>query len=293
MPANMNHDGLHDLEVPRPHGVHDQQSHARPGEHGFGHHRAGEERPGDDGKNGQRRDRGIAQAMLPDHLPLRYPLDARQLHELAVEHLEHGRADQPHDDGDLEPAERDGGQYEVLEPAAARSRQPAEHHGEDPHQHDPQPEAGQRLAEERDDLGGGVHAAAFRDRRQHPYGQGENGADEQRETGELQRGGQALRNQGHGGLALVLEGLAEIALEGLLDEDDVLRGDRLVEAPVLLEALVVLARRFDRQHDVERVAAEAREAEHDQAHDPEGQETLKYPHRYEALHAAFSSTGPS
>ena len=85
------------------------------------------------------------------------------------------------------------------------------------------------------------HVAAFRDRRQHAYGQGENGADEQRETGELQRGGQALRNEGHRGLALVLQGLAEIALEGLLDEDDVLLVDRLVEAPVLLEALVVLA----------------------------------------------------
>src|SRR5687768_16827866 len=45
------HDGLHHLEVPGSHGIHDQQPDARPGEHGLGYHGTGEERPGDDRKN--------------------------------------------------------------------------------------------------------------------------------------------------------------------------------------------------------------------------------------------------
>ena len=206
-----------------------------PGEHGFGHDRARDQRPGDDRKVGERRDPGIAQAVLPDHLPLRYPLDARELHELTVQYLQHGRANEPHDGGDLEPADGDGGQDEMLQPAPARGGKPVEPHGEDPHQHDAEPEVGQRLAEERDDLGGSIPPAAFRDCGQNPYGQGENDADQQRDDGELQRGGQALHHESHCGPALVLERFPKIALQGLGDEDDVLLGERPVEAPIFLE----------------------------------------------------------
>src|SRR5262249_56443222 len=83
----------------------------------------------------------------------------------------------------------------------------------------------------------------------------------------------------------------EVALEGPGDEDAVLDVDWLVEPPVLGQALVVLLGRLHRQHDVERVAAQPGQGEHDQAHHPDGQEALQYPSRDVSLHCALAGTG--
>src|SRR5678815_493958 len=103
------HDGLDNLIVPSSHGVDGQEAGPWPGEDALGHDGSRHQDAGDDREEGQRGDRGIAKAVLPDHLPLGEPLDPGQLHELRVQHVQHRGADQPHDGGDLEPSERDGG----------------------------------------------------------------------------------------------------------------------------------------------------------------------------------------
>src|SRR5262249_42060692 len=84
---------------------------------------------------------------------------------------------------------------------------------------------------------------------------------------------------------------AEVALEGPGDENAVLDVDRLIEPPVLGQALVVLLGRLHRQHDVQRVAAQPGQGEHDQAHHPDGQKALQYPSRDVSLHCALAGTG--
>jgi len=101
-----------------------------------------------------------------------------------------------------------------------------------------------------------------------------------------QGGGQALPDQFHRRRALVFERFAEVALQGIAEEQEVLSGNGLIEPPVLLEALEIRLCRLDRQHHIERIAAHAGEAEHDHAHDQDGNETLEHPHRDEALHAS-------
>ena len=84
------HDGLHDRVVARVDGLDHEQarapasrtpsptmiepfSSATNSERGEGHHRQ----------------RGVLEGVLPDHLPLGQPLDARQLDVLGAEHVEH------------------------------------------------------------------------------------------------------------------------------------------------------------------------------------------------------------
>src|SRR5262245_43522588 len=116
------HDGLDDLVVPSSHGVDGEQPGAGPGEDGLGHDGSGHQDAGDDREEGQRGDRRIPEAVLPDDFPLGESLDSSQLHELGVQHIQHRGADQSHDGRDLEPAEGDGGKDHVLDPAAARGR---------------------------------------------------------------------------------------------------------------------------------------------------------------------------
>src|SRR5215510_10785911 len=116
------HDGLDDLVVPSSHGVDGEQPGAGPGEDGLGHDGSGHQDAGDDREEGQRGDRRIPEAVLPDDFPLGESLDSSQLHELGVQHIQHRGADQSHDGRDLEPAEGEGGKDHVLDPAAARGR---------------------------------------------------------------------------------------------------------------------------------------------------------------------------
>src|SRR5262245_4082102 len=116
------HDGLDNLVVPSSHGVDGQEAGPWPGEDGLGHDGSRHQDAGDDREEGQRGDRRIAEAVLPDDFPLGESLDSSQLHELGVQHIQHRGADQSHDGRDLEPAEGDGGKDHVLDPAAARGR---------------------------------------------------------------------------------------------------------------------------------------------------------------------------
>src|SRR5262249_57624396 len=87
-------------------------------------------------------------------------------------------------------------------------------------------------------------------------------------------------------------GHAEVALERPGDEDAVLDVERPIEPPVLRQPVVVLLRGLHWQHDVERVAAQPGQGEHDQAHDPDGQEALQYPSRDVSLHGPSLGPGP-
>src|SRR5882724_11746948 len=85
--------------------------------------------------------------------------------------------------------------------------------------------------------------------------------------------------------------IPEVAADGLAEEDDVLGVERLIQAPVLRDPLVVLGRRLERQHHVQGVAGDPHQAEHDEAHDPDGQETVKGATRDEPLHATSPTGG--
>src|SRR5262244_862882 len=69
------YDGLDDLVVSGPDGVNGQEAGARPGKDGLGHDGSRHQDARDDREERQRGDRGIPEAVLPDHLPLSEPLD--------------------------------------------------------------------------------------------------------------------------------------------------------------------------------------------------------------------------
>src|SRR5262245_54305140 len=76
-----------------------------PGEHRLGHDRAGDEIADEHAPQGQHRNQGISQAMLPDHHGLAEAFDAGELDILTIEHLEHARPRQAHEAGGQERAE--------------------------------------------------------------------------------------------------------------------------------------------------------------------------------------------
>src|SRR2546422_344716 len=156
----------------------------------------------------------------------------------------------------------------------------------------PEPESRQRLPEQGDDLRPAVPHGSLLHRGQDPDGQRDQGADEQREAGKLERRGEAIHHEPHRRVPGPLPRHAEVALQCPCDEDAVLDMDRLIEPPVLCQPVVVLLRGLHRQHDVERVAAQPGQGEHDQAHDPDGQEALQYPSRDISLHAPSLGPGP-
>src|SRR2546426_10432271 len=111
--------GLHDGIVTRGDALENQSSQARPREHGLRDHGAAQElheehdREGDDGQE------GVLQAVLPEHDLVVQPLESRELDVVRPEHLQHGRARQPHDGGGREVPERERGEDQVQRPAAA------------------------------------------------------------------------------------------------------------------------------------------------------------------------------
>src|SRR5262249_4576289 len=98
-------DGLQQREITEDHRLVGQPPDPGPGEHGLGDDRAGDQIADEHPPQGQHRDQGVAQAVLPDHDVFAEALDAGELNELAFHHLEHARADQPHKAGDQEHAQ--------------------------------------------------------------------------------------------------------------------------------------------------------------------------------------------
>ena len=182
--------------VARVDGLDDEQAEPRPAEHRLHDDRAVEQRHEQQGGEGHHRQRGVLEGVLPDDLPLGQPLDARQLHVLAAEHVEHGRAGEPHEPGHREPAERDAGQQDVQRGAAAGGRQQVQEHAEDEHEQQAQPERRHGLAERREGARGVVEPAPAPDRGVDADRQRDGDDDEHGEAAELERGAVALERRG-------------------------------------------------------------------------------------------------
>ena len=69
-----------------------QPANAGPGEHELDGHRPHHQGTDDEGEVGEGRDGGVAEAVFPNDLPLRYALDARQFHVFGIQDVQHGRA---------------------------------------------------------------------------------------------------------------------------------------------------------------------------------------------------------
>ena len=223
--------------------------------------------------------------MLPDHGGFAQSLDAREFDELALHHFQHGRTRDAHEAGDEERAQRDDWQDVVRRSAHAPGRQPAQLDAEDEDQQDAQPEARHGDTQHRDRARRAVEHAATVDRRHHAQGNAEHHAQQDRPRDEHERVGQAVE-EGLGRRLLHADRHAEIAVHRLADEDRILVEDRTVEAERLGERRTVLGRGVLGQHQVDRIARQPAQEEHDRRHHEEQDHALHQAARDVALHAA-------
>ena len=278
------HHRLHHRVVPGADGFDGEQTGAGPDEHRLNHHRAGEYGAGNDAEIGQRRNRGIAQSVHPYDAPLRHPFEPCQLDVLAVQHLQHGRAGQPHQRRHLEPAHGDCRQHHVTESAAPRGWKDVPDDGQNPDQHDSQPEVRDRLPQQRDELAETVEQGALVDCGQHPDGNRDQGADENCKPAELQCGREPLPDHSQRRLSAPFERIAQVALEGVADEGQVLDVQFPVEPPFPHQPLGFLRARIVRQQRIHRTAAESGQAKYDHADRQQRDQTLHDPVCQIALH---------
>jgi hypothetical protein len=210
-------------------------------------------------------------------------LDARELDELALHHLEHGRARDAHEARHQEGAERDHGQDEVLGPAHPARRQPAQLDAEHEDQQDAEPEARHGDAEHRHSTRHAVQPAAAVKRRHHAERNAEQHAEQQRPRDQHSVLGRRSKKASAAGWLHADRG-AEVAVHGLADEDGELLGDRPVEAERPGQRGAVLGGGILRQHEVDRIAGQPAEHEHDRRHQAEQHHALHQAARDEALH---------
>src|SRR4030095_2240490 len=114
--------GLHDRIIAGGDRFEDPPSEPRPREHGLGNHRAAEELHEQHDREGDDRQQGVLQAVLPQHDLLVQSLEPRALDGVRAEPFQHRGGVQGQDRRRREVAEREGGQDDVLDPAAAAGR---------------------------------------------------------------------------------------------------------------------------------------------------------------------------
>src|SRR2546422_6573457 len=278
------HAGLHDGIVPPGDRLEDQSSEARPGEHGLGDHGAAQELHEEHHGKGDDRHQGILQAMLPEHDLLVESLQAGELDVVGAEHLEHRGAREAQDGCGGEIPQREGGKDQVLEATPATGRQQPEHDAEEQDQHEPEPERGHGLSEHREyprcavqdpaPAHGGVHAEG------HP----DEDAEEHGHESQLDRRGQAFpdvlddRPPGE-------DGLPEVTLRDVLHVDRVLDGHRLVQTEMAREDLLIVLGGIDVEEQMDGIAGEPGQEEHDADHHEHAHERLKHAPDEEPHHA--------
>jgi hypothetical protein len=167
-------------------------------------------------------------------------------------------------------AQRDGGQDQALQPAAAGGRQPSELDRDDEDQHDPHPEVRRRLAHDGKRHGRHVDHASAVDGGQDAERQREGNGEQERGTGQLEGCRQPLEDERQRGL-LMAERRAEIAAQGAAEELDVLQPQRSVEAELTAERSQLVDRCVAGQHGGRGVAGQAQGGE-DESDDAESHE---------------------
>src|SRR3989454_628179 len=274
--AQHQHAGLHDGVVARGDGLEDQPPQPRPREDGLRHYRAAEELHEQEDGEGDDRQQGVAQAVLPEHHLLVQPLEPRELDVIRAEHLQHRGPRETQDRGRGEVPQREGGEDQVQEPAASAGRQHAQHHAEEQDQHESEPERGHRLPEHGEHARRGVQHAAAAHRRVHAERDADEHAQEHRHEAQLHRRGQPLPDV-LGDRPPGDDRVPEIAHGDVHHVDAVLDGQRLVEAEMARQDLLIALRRVDVQQQVDRIAGQAGEHEDDADHHEHAQHRLKRP----------------
>ena len=152
----------------------------------------------------------------------------------------------------------------------------------------PSQKLGRGDAEHGDGAGRTVEEAAAIERRNHAKRNADQHGKQQRPGDDRQRVRQTGKENVDRRLAHA-QRCAEIALQRAADECDVLRKERAVEAQRLDQARAVLGSGILRQHQVDRIAGEPAEKEHDCRHQDEEHEALQQSTRDEAAHQRVSS----
>src|SRR5262249_54239493 len=160
------------------------------------------QREADHGDDGDER---VPEGVAPDDLAAGHALGPGRPHVVLAERLEEARPREAHEGGHLDEGERQRGQHGVAEPLAevalpavlaepGRWQQP-ERFGEEENQHDPQPEAREGDAEERDGGGEAVPDAVAPNRGEDPERNGNGEGEAERAAGELERRAEAVPDE--------------------------------------------------------------------------------------------------
>src|SRR2546427_1623149 len=271
--AGHDHDALHQREVPLEDPLVEQATDARPREDhldddgGVDHH--------DHVDAGQREDRDerVLERVHGDDHDVRQPLEPGELDVLAAQHLQHARAGQSeHRRGEV-PPERQGGHDDVAPVTGSGGRQPSKPDGEHQDQHEPQPEPGNREAEQGHALRDVVPPAVHLHRRDDAGRNADDQGDERGGQTQGQRVGQPLEVE----LAdrePIVEGLAELPLESVLHEGHVLHGPRAVQSPLLTDPVEIFGARAGFRHERHRVPREPDDEEDRRAQNEERDEAV-------------------
>ena len=120
--AEQQHDALDHRIVAAQDRIDGQPAEARDGEHALGHHRAADQQRDADADHGDDRHGGVLQRVHEQDAALAEALGARGADIVLLQHLEHGGARDAGDQRDVDEAERDRRQDQVL---AATARSPS------------------------------------------------------------------------------------------------------------------------------------------------------------------------
>src|SRR5260370_25046050 len=268
--------GGHHRDVGKADRLDDEKRHAGPLEDRLGDDCEGDDRAELQSRDGDHRNQRVLERMAEIDGAVGEAASAREFDVVGAQHLQHLRPHQPHDQGQLDEAERDRRHDQRPQPvdgeegggppaerhrrAAPERRQPAEDDGKDEDEQDTGEECRQRDADERDgqeDLRQkGMAMKAGIDAERHAEQQGDEGGNE----AQFQRRRQTLDdNLGHRPRILIRQ--AEIAMYGAPDEARKLHDERIVETERLTELVAVLLRRVLPDHVVDRVADEIEQRE--------------------------------
>src|SRR5437867_5434189 len=284
------HARLHDRVVARGDRLEDQPAQSRPREHGLGDDGAAQELHEEQDGEGDDRKQRVPQAVLPEHHLLVQTLEPRELDVVRAEHLQHRRARETQDRGRGEVAQREGGEDQMQGSAAAAGRQHPQHDTEEQDQHESEPERGHGLTEHGEHARRGVQHAAAAHRRVHPERDADEHAQEHRHEAQLHRRGQPLPDV-LGDRPPGDDRVPEIAHGDVHHVDAVLDGQRLVEAEMARQDLLIALRRVDVQQQVDRIAGQAGEHEDDADHHEHAQHRLKRPPDEIARHLSVGGSG--
>src|SRR2546422_5466113 len=272
--AGHDHDTLHEREVALEDALVEEATDARPREDhldddgGVDHH--------DHVDAGQREDRDerVLERVHGDDHDVRETLEPGELDVLAAQDLQHARAGQPeHRRGEV-PPERQGGHDDVPPVTGSGGRQPSEPDREHEDQHEPEPEARDREAEQGDALRDVVPPAVHLHRRDDAGRNADDQGDERGGETQSQRVGQPLEVE----LAdrePIVEGFAELPLEGVLHEGHVLHGPRAGESPLLPDPVEIFRARAGFRHERHRVPREPDDEKDRRAQNEERDEAVE------------------